>query len=112
MKKSIAAVIVALSLSATANAATCQVIAESIAESFVKGYNLTKTEGYDQMVKVQKEACLQGVQARKNGLTPAQLARTSALTYKSAQPQLKTDEAILGFAMANLSATSGFAYGE
>lgn len=112
MKKLIAVAIVALSVSATAGAASCQVIAEGIAESFVKAYNLPKTDGYAQMVKVQKESCEQGVLARKNGLTAAQLAQTSAATYRSAQHQLKTDEAILGFAMANLSATSGFTYGE
>ncbi len=112
MKKLIAVAIITLSVSTTAGAASCQAIAEGIADSFVKAYNLTKTDGYDQMVKVQKESCEQGVKARKNGLTAAQLAQTSAATYRSAQNQLKTDEAILGFAMANLSATSGFAYGE
>ena len=112
MKKLIAVAIITLSVSSAAGAASCQAIAEGIAESFVKGYNLPKTDGYAQMVKVQKESCEHGVQARKNGLTAAQIAETSAATYRIVQSQLKTDEAILGFAMGNLAIASGFAYGE
>lgn len=114
MKNVITAVILTLSFSASAT--TCDTIAKSIVDQYsaAGGFNNDTPErkaAYLDLVGAHVNACRAGVDVRKKGLTPQELAKVVETAY-STPAVVDSFTPVISKSMTITSYTQGYAFGE